>query len=392
MTTVHSAGLSFNGLINIRRILVTSPGRIRINGIGIRETLTGHSDANSNGNRRPSNALRQQQLDDLYHLGWLLLVLTASPTTMSSSIRSPLNIHARDGGIGYTASQSTSTDTTIEHTVDPTFRLAVRAVVNSRRYSNELIQFIVFLLTSSRLPLDHPSAPNTFMVSAMISSRLSQQLTIAHSHIDSVEEDLYKEIQNGRLLRLLLKLNFILERPEYRGDPRWSETGDRYLITLFRDLVFHSSIAPGTPNLDLAYVFSLLNRLDLASDEKTLLSSRDGESALIVKFSDLHRAVDEAFTELGGGALPSTSLLTQKDYSTVDLSESGAPTSSSNLPTASASVPYSSTNAYYGAGAGVASGLFTGHYMTSPHHNQSQSSLYTGLPTNQYDTVYTYPM
>ena len=41
------------------------------------------------------------------------------------------------------------------------------------------------------------------------------------------------------LCRLLIKLGFINERPEHRRDDRWSETGDRYMLKLFRDYVFH---------------------------------------------------------------------------------------------------------------------------------------------------------
>eukprot|EP01047_Picozoa_sp_COSAG01_P086936 COSAG01_NODE_19778_length_989_cov_19.148315_1_plen_44_part_10 len=37
------------------------------------------------------------------------------------------------------------------------------------------------------------------------------------------------------LCRLLIKLGFINERPEHRRDDRWSETGDRYMLKLFRD-------------------------------------------------------------------------------------------------------------------------------------------------------------
>lgn len=44
---------------------------------------------------------------------------------------------------------------------------------------------------------------------------------------------------NGRLFRVMAKLGFINERPEYRNNPQWSETGDRYLLKLFRDFVFH---------------------------------------------------------------------------------------------------------------------------------------------------------
>ena len=45
-----------------------------------------------------------------------------------------------------------------------------------------------------------------------------------------LEDQLMREIENGRLVRLLCKFGFVNERPEFDHDPRWSETGDRYVI------------------------------------------------------------------------------------------------------------------------------------------------------------------
>lgn len=52
----------------------------------------------------------------------------------------------------------------------------------------------------------------------------SQQL-----YTDAVTAELAKELQNGRLLRLLVKLSTVTERPEHDGQPQWSETGARGL-------------------------------------------------------------------------------------------------------------------------------------------------------------------
>ena len=45
--------------------------------------------------------------------------------------------------------------------------------------------------------------------------------------LDSTEGSLAKECENGRIARLLFKLGFINERPEYALAPQWAETGDR---------------------------------------------------------------------------------------------------------------------------------------------------------------------
>ncbi|GFH30454.1 PAB-dependent poly(A)-specific ribonuclease subunit 3, partial [Haematococcus lacustris] len=51
---------------------------------------------------------------------------------------------------------------------------------------------------------------------------------------DALVSDLALECENGRLLRLLVKLGFINERPEGDVDASWAETADRYLLKLFR--------------------------------------------------------------------------------------------------------------------------------------------------------------
>ena len=67
-------------------------------------------------------------------------------------------------------------------------------------------------------------------------------------------------------------------------DQTWSETGDRYLLKLFRDYVFHQVDEAGNPVLDIAHVVSCLNKLDVGVDEKIMLMSRDEQSCLIVSY------------------------------------------------------------------------------------------------------------
>ena len=161
--------------------------------------------------------------------------------------------------------------------------------------------------------------------------------SVCISHISAVESDLSRELQNGRLFRLLTQLNWITERPQSAiphthtalkhslassprtcvpsthcwptvrcvvprtsllGDRQWCSTGDRYLLSLFRDCVFHSESADGRPVADLSFVVDQLNRLDVASSDKALLSSRDGEAMLIVRYADLKQAVQAAMHEL----------------------------------------------------------------------------------------------
>jgi PAB-dependent poly(A)-specific ribonuclease subunit 3 len=47
----------------------------------------------------------------------------------------------------------------------------------------------------------------------------------------------------------------------FEMDQTWSETGDRYLLKLFRDYVFHQVSERGEPIIDLAHVLSCLNKV-----------------------------------------------------------------------------------------------------------------------------------
>lgn len=51
-------------------------------------------------------------------------------------------------------------------------------------------------------------------------------------------------------------------------DPTWSETGDRYMLKLFRDYIFHSVTSDGRPWIDQAHVTNALNNLDGGSQTK----------------------------------------------------------------------------------------------------------------------------
>lgn len=105
----------------------------------------------------------------------------------------------------------------------------------------------------------------------MIGARFYTQLDAAQLYSDVLENELAKELENGRLFKLLVKLATINERPELSMEPTWAETGDRYMLKLFRDYVFHQVTAEGRPWLDMAHVVSCLNKLDSGSADKVFL-------------------------------------------------------------------------------------------------------------------------
>ena len=78
------------------------------------------------------------------------------------------------------------------------------------------------------------------------------------------------ELENGRLVRLLCKFGFIDERPEFARDLRWSETGDRYIVKLFRDYVFHQVDEAGNPVVNLSHVLTTLNKVGLTVESPSM--------------------------------------------------------------------------------------------------------------------------
>lgn len=140
--------------------------------------------------------------------------------------------------------------------------------------------------------------------------------------MEVLQNELSKEIENGRLFRLLSKLSTINERPELNLDAAWSETGDRYvfhlkfrklvlnwyfpfryMLKLFRDYVFHQVTEEGRPWIDMAHIVQCLNKLDAGVPEKVCLMSRDEQSILVVSYSELKRCLDQSFEEIANAAL-----------------------------------------------------------------------------------------
>jgi hypothetical protein len=50
-------------------------------------------------------------------------------------------------------------------------------------------------------------------------------------------------------------------------DPSWSETGDRYMLKLFRDYIFHAVDENGAPWMDMSHILLCLNKVRLLCDK-----------------------------------------------------------------------------------------------------------------------------
>jgi len=132
----------------------------------------------------------------------------------------------------------------------------------------------------------------------MIGARFYSQLEATHLRNDLLDQALSQEVENGRLFKLLCKLGTINERPEYNMDAAWSETGDRYMLKLFRDYLFHQVDSDGVPWIDMAHIIQTLNKLNAGVPEKICLSSRDDDIIVLVSYAELKRCIETSFSEL----------------------------------------------------------------------------------------------
>ncbi|KAJ3220008.1 PAB-dependent poly(A)-specific ribonuclease subunit 3 [Dinochytrium kinnereticum] len=241
---IHSAGLAAR-TIEPSKILLTSTNRIRLNCCAIFDII------NYDGGK----SLQMFQHDDLIHFGQLLVALAC-------------------GSLSAVANISKS----IEHV--------------SATCSQDLKNVVLFLLSK-------PSNMKTIDdVLLMIGPRILAEINMNYSHNDTLEEELLKEVRNANVFKMLCLLGFINERPQFDMDPSWSETGDRYLLKLFRDYVFHQVDEAGNAHIDFGHVVNCINKLEAGVNEKVMLMSRDDQSCLIVTYSDLKRCVETAYRAL----------------------------------------------------------------------------------------------
>ncbi|TRX98444.1 hypothetical protein FHL15_000518 [Xylaria flabelliformis] len=249
LKVIHKAKLAAR-CIDISKVILTDKNRIRLSACSIFDVI--HFEAH-----RPVEELQQE---DFFNLGKLILsVGTNTP---------PRNIQD--------------------------FRPLLEQL--GRSYSDELKERVGWLLWPSQT--QYKTAEQLIRDLAVHIDDVFVSSTNAY---DEAMNHLGRELENGRLVRLLAKLGTINERPEFDGDPNWSETEHRYTLKLFRDYVFHQVDAQGNPVLDLGHIISCLNKLDAGTEEKIYLTSRDHQSTFLVTYRELKKQIHSAFGDLQKG-------------------------------------------------------------------------------------------
>lgn len=251
LKSIHNTGLAAR-CIDPSKIILTDKNRIRLNACSVLDVLQFEP-------RRPIAELQQE---DMANFGRTMLCLATG--TLPAVVTNNMKILIDQMG---------------------------------RTYSPELRDTITWLVAAPQ-----PNASKTiddFLRG--ISLHLVTTFDQSQHQADELNSELYRELENGRVARLMMKLGTINERHEFDGEHAWSENGERYMLKLFRDYVFHQVDASGKPVLDMGHMMRSLNKLDAGIDEKICLTSRDEQTSFIVSYKELKKQLNNAFTELQKG-------------------------------------------------------------------------------------------
>ena len=275
LRSIHEGGLAAQ-TVTASKILITSKNRLRLNGCCILDIV-------QYDQRPPVHELQRADLEDL---GRLILSLATRTQTAHPNIPKALDLV-------------------------------------SRSYTDRLRACIAWLLTPPPMPQEgletvQHSEYNINVLLTNIADKVVAALDSTLHLEDDLTSNMMRELENGRLVRLLTKLNVILERSEptpsssqqqSTASPQhssaWSETGERYYLKLFRDYVFHQVDADGRPALDLGHIVTCLNKLDAGVDEKVQLVSRDEQNVFVVSYREIKRGFESAWGELSKAATSS---------------------------------------------------------------------------------------
>lgn len=277
---IHSKGLSAAKLINGSKIIIVGKNRLRISAGGIEDLLKYES-------RKAVIHARQQE--DIVALGQLMLRLAApvSDSTFSATQKALEDVASNCSAefhsvllrlLGLISRPSTPSSSSTASTPAGPGLSATPPPASASASTGQ-----------------YPSLDEIQQILAM---RAFGHLEKTYNFADALESELCKELDNGRLFRLMVKLGFINERPEYDFSTSWSETGDRFPLKLFRDYVFHQVDEEGNPVLDVSHVVECLNKLEVGTEERILLMSRDEKSMLVLAYKDLKHYLTESFNEL----------------------------------------------------------------------------------------------
>lgn len=248
LKAIHSSGLAARCL-ELSKIILTDKNRIRLAACSILDVVNFESD---------KRTLEELQQDDLVKFGKVVLSLATN-----NQVFHPGSIAAALESLG-------------------------------TRFTTNFKEAVTWLISP-------PSAGESKSIDNFIGGVATQMTTFFDLSLQERDEVHYhfgRELENGRIARILMKLATINERGDFAGVRDWSENGDRYILKLFRDYVFHQVEADGRPALGVGHMLSCMNKLDAGTDEMVMLTSADNETVFVLSYRELKKMFDRAFNEL----------------------------------------------------------------------------------------------
>jgi len=243
----HNHGLAIRpASLDPSKVLVTVLGRVRVSSLGVVDVLRGEV---------PPPAPPQAEhmfAQDLQALGQLMLALMCAGASPTPSVE-----------------------------------------IASRSYSPELCRVVSGLL-------DGPSGGglgSADQLVAAIAGRMCIEMGSLGASLDRVTSDLERELENGRIARLLIKLGMCAGRPLQDLGLR-TEVGDRYLVGLLQEFLFAQTNEAGTPMLDWGHVLEGLTKLDAGVPERVTMVGRDERSLVVASYAELRRALESCYQGL----------------------------------------------------------------------------------------------
>lgn len=263
LINIHENDLAARSALDLSKILVTNKNRVRLGGVGVSDILNYEEDEEQIQQKGLEAFRHELQQADIKKFGKLILDLAALCLPNNARNHEPKDLI-----------NLLKTSTTVS-------------------FSCEFIN----LLTDLNM--------NTSDLQEFNRNHLSRRILNfcgnAQDLQDFMESQLSTELENARVFRLITKLNFIIDRPEYENDPNWQENGNKYIIKLFRDYIFFQYDEFGKPVCDLSRVLTNLNKLDAGIDEKFLLVNKDEKNCIIVSYKEIRDIIDSAFRTLTRG-------------------------------------------------------------------------------------------
>lgn len=265
INSIHSQNLSIGNTLNWRKVLITGdPGRIKLSHCNFMDLLF-NDDTDTVVSSGGSTIEGQQQLDYKY-LGELLFNLS-------------INIE-----------NSNNNTAPKEYRLE---EITPQSIDDMRQIDDKFKDVLKYLISDNG-----DSKKNIHDLTSHFYDKMFMVLESSQTYTEYMESVLSRELENGRLFRLINKLNCIFGRIESRIDINWSESGTKFPIILFYDYVFHQVDSNGKPIMDLTHVLRCLNKLDAGIQEKLMLVTPDELNCIIISYKELKDLIESTFRSI----------------------------------------------------------------------------------------------